>query len=119
MLSESYRNAIAISIFLSAALQRKPAARFIVLDDVTSSFDAGHQFALMEVLRTQVGLPLKIDGLQVIVLSHDGLLEKYFDKSGGSIGWRHQHLLGAPPSGSLMVQAGGAERPESWTDKTG
>lgn len=110
LLSESYRNAIAISIFLSAALQRKPAARFIILDDVTSSFDAGHQFALMEVLRTQVGLPLKADGLQVVILSHDGLLEKYFDKSGSSHDWHHQHLLGSPPAGSLMVQAGGAER---------
>jgi DNA repair exonuclease SbcCD ATPase subunit len=110
LLSESYRNAIAISIFLSAALQRKPAARFIILDDVTSSFDAGHQFALMEVLRTQVGLPLHKDGLQVIILSHDGLLEKYFDKYGNSQEWHHQHLQGLPPLGSMMMQAAGAER---------
>jgi DNA repair exonuclease SbcCD ATPase subunit len=110
LLSESYRNAIAISIFLSAALQRKPAARFIILDDVTSSFDAGHQFALMEVLRTQVGLPLHKDGLQVVILSHDGLLEKYFDKYGNSIEWHHQHLQGLPPFGSMMMQAAGAER---------
>ena len=110
LLSESYRNAIAISLFLSAALQRKPAARFIILDDVTSSFDAGHQFALMEVLRTQVGLPLNIDGLQVVILSHDGLLEKYFDKYGNSKEWHHQHLQGLPPFGSMMMQASGAER---------
>jgi hypothetical protein len=110
LLSESYRNAIAISIFLSAALQRKPAARFIILDDVTSSFDAGHQFALMEVLRTQVGLPLNKDGLQVVILSHDGLLEKYFDKYGNSTEWHHQHLQGLPPLGSMMMQASGAER---------
>ena len=110
LLSESYRNAIAISIFLSAALQRKPAARFIVLDDVTSSFDAGHQYALMEVLRTQVSLPAKQDGLQVIILSHDGLLEKYFDKLGNSDEWHHQHLQGSPPEGSMMMQTQGAER---------
>jgi hypothetical protein len=110
LLSESYRNAIAISIFLSAALQRKPAARFIILDDVTSSFDAGHQFALMEVLRTQVGLPLNNDGLQVVILSHDGLLEKYFDKLGNSNEWHHQHLQGLPPLGAMMMQAQGAER---------
>jgi recombinational DNA repair ATPase RecF len=110
LLSESYRNAIAISIFLSASLQRKPTARFIILDDVTSSFDAGHQYALMEVLRTQVGLPLNKDGLQVIVLSHDGLLEKYFDKLDNTIGWHHQHLQGSPPDGNLMTQAQSAER---------
>ncbi len=110
LLAESYRNAIAISIFLSALLQRKPTARFVILDDVTSSFDAGHQFALMEVLRTQVGLPLNKSGLQVIVLSHDGLLEKYFDKLNNVSGWNHQHLQGLPPDGNLMMQAQGAER---------
>jgi hypothetical protein len=110
LLSESYRNAIAISIFLSAALQRKPAARFIILDDVTSSFDAGHQFFLMEVLRTQVGLPVNKDGLQIVILSHDGLLEKYFDKNGNTSEWNHQQLQGLPPFGSMMMQASGAER---------
>jgi len=110
LLSESYRNAVAISIFLSASLQRRPTARFIVLDDVTSSFDAGHQWALMEVLRKQVGLPLNKDGLQVIILSHDGLLEKYFDKLGNAVGWNHQHLQGLPPDGNLLTQAQGAER---------
>lgn len=110
LLSESYRNAIAISLFLSAALQRKPAARFIILDDVTSSFDAGHQFALMQVLQNQVGVPLNKDGLQVVILSHDGLLEKYFDKHGNSHEWHHQHLQGLPPFGSMMMQAGGGER---------
>jgi recombinational DNA repair ATPase RecF len=110
LLSESYRNALAISIFLSASLQRKPTARFIILDDVTSSFDAGHQYALMEVLRTQVGLPLNKNGFQVIVLSHDGLLEIYFDKLNNTTGWHHQHLQGSPPDGNLMTQAQDAER---------
>ena len=44
LLSESYRNALAISVFLSAALKHSGAPRFVVLDDVTSSFDAGHQY---------------------------------------------------------------------------
>ena len=117
LLSESYRNAIAISIFLSAALQRKPAARFIILDDVTSSFDAGHQFELMEVLRTMVGLPVKTDGLQVIVLSHDGLLEKYFDKLSNTKEWHHQHLQGLPPFGTMMVQTQGADRLKASAEK--
>ncbi len=117
LLSESYRNAIAIAIFLSAALQRKPTARFIILDDVTSSFDAGHQFELMEVLRTMVGLPVKVDGLQVIVLSHDGLLEKYFDKLNSSKEWNHQHLQRLPPFGTMMVQAQGAERLKASAEK--
>jgi hypothetical protein len=69
---------------------------------VTSSFDAGHQFEVMEVLRTQVGKPLNPDGLQVIILSHDGLLEKYFDKLANTKDWHHQHMQGLPPAGSVM-----------------
>ena len=110
LLPESYKNALAISIFLSAALQRKTSARFIVLDDVTSSFDAGHQFEVMEVLRTQVGRPVNPDGLQVIVFSHDGLLEKYFDRLGNTKDWHHQHMQGLPPVGSIMMQAQDADR---------
>ncbi len=110
LLAESYRNALALSIFLSAALERKTSPRFIVLDDVTSSFDSGHQFQMMEVLRTLVGRPLNPEGLQVIILSHDGLLEKYFDKIGNTKEWHHQHMLGRPPDGFVMMQTQDAER---------
>ncbi len=74
LLSESYRNAVAASIFLAAASSHKGVPRFMVLDDVTSSFDAGHQIALMESIRCKLrngavgGVP---DGLQFIILSHD------------------------------------------------
>lgn len=83
LLSESYRNAVAASIFLSAATRHSGVPRFMVLDDVTSSFDAGHQFSLMDTIRGNLrhgavgGVP---DGLQFIILSHDTSLEKYFDR---------------------------------------
>ena len=59
----------------------------MVLDDVTSSFDAGHQFSLIDTVRTKLrfgapnGLP---GGLQFIILSHDTSLEKYFDRLNGT-----------------------------------
>jgi ABC-type hemin transport system ATPase subunit len=46
LLSESYRNAVAASIFMAAVTRHQGVPRFMVLDDVTSSFDAGHQFQL-------------------------------------------------------------------------
>ncbi|WP_428304803.1 AAA family ATPase [Lacipirellula sp.] len=110
LLQESYRNALAISIFLSTALKSKSPARFIVFDDITSSFDAGHQFALMELLRTRVGLPANNQGPQVILLSHDGLLEKYFDKLSGGTDWHHQRLQGSPPCGAVLSQSQDAGR---------
>jgi hypothetical protein len=110
LLPESYRNALAISIFLSAALRRQGTARFLVLDDITSSFDAGHQFALMELLRTEVASPANPHGLQVILLSHDTLLEKYFDKAAEGATWYNQRLVGNPPAGAILVQAQGIDR---------
>ncbi|KAA1192718.1 AAA family ATPase [Pseudohalioglobus sediminis] len=110
LLSESYRNALAISVFLAAAMKNSGAPRFIVLDDVTSSFDAGHQFYLMELIRTKLQHPQNADGLQFIILSHDGLLEKYFDTKGGTADWHHNKLQGCPPMGDILHQAQGADR---------
>lgn len=109
-MSESYRNALAISVFLAAALEHSGAPRFVVLDDVTSSFDAGHQYFLMELIRTKLQQPRNANGLQFIILSHDGLLEKYFDRLGGTPGWHHNRLQGSPPMGAVLHQAQGADR---------
>lgn len=108
LLSESYRNALAISVFLAAALKHSGAPRFIVLDDVTSSFDSGHQFWLMELIRTKLQQPENPDGLQFIILSHDGLLEKYFDRLGEDSHWHHNKLQGSPPMGEILHQIHGA-----------
>ena len=109
LLSESYRNALAISVFLAAAMKHSGAPRFVVLDDVTSSFDAGHQFYLMELIRTKLQYPQNVNGLQFIILSQDGLLEKYFDTNGGPA-WHHNKLQGSPPMGDILHQAQGADR---------
>lgn len=110
LLSESYRNALAISVFLAAAARHSGAPRFVVLDDVTSSFDAGHQYFLMELIRTKLQQPANPDGLQFIILSHDGLLEKYFDRLGGTADWHHNKLQGSPPMGAVLSQTQGADR---------
>ena len=99
LLPESYRNALAICIYLSTALRSTSKARFIILDDVTSSFDAGHQWNLMEVIRTRIAYPENPNGPQLIILSHDGLLEKYFDTMATESRWHHQRLQGMPPKG--------------------
>jgi hypothetical protein len=113
LLSESYRNAVAASIFMAAATRHQGVPRFMVLDDVTSSFDAGHQFSLMDTIRTKLrfgapnGLP---GGLQFIILSHDTSLEKYFDRLNSTTEWNHQKLQGMPPRGRLMIAAQQADR---------
>lgn len=110
LLSESYRNALAMSVFLAAASKHSGVPRFVVLDDVTSSFDSGHQYNLMELIRTRLQQPGNPDGLQFIILSHDGLLEKYFDRLGGTADWHHNKLQGSPPMGAILSQTQGADR---------
>jgi hypothetical protein len=110
VLSESFRNALAISVFLSAILSTKPKARFVLLDDITSSFDSGHQWWLMEAIRTKVALPGNPDGPQVIILSHDGLLEKYFDTLGNQADWHHTKLVGTSPRGLVFAQSHSSDR---------
>ena len=110
LLSESYRNALAIAIFLAAALKHSGAPRFVVLDDVTSSFDAGHQYHLMELIRQKLQQRNSPDGLQFIILSHDGLLKKYFDRLGSTSDWQHHTLEGLPPTGAVLLQTEGADR---------
>ena len=101
LLSESYRNAFAISVYLAAAALYGGSAKFLLLDDVTSSLDAGHQFHLMEVIRTRFSRPGAANGPQVIILSHDALLEKYFNTNGSHPGWSHQRIEGTPRTAVL------------------
>lgn len=110
LLSESYSNALAISLFLAAASQDNGSARFIVLDDITSSFDSGHQWQLMEQIRSTLQYVGSQSGIQFIILSHDGLLEKYFDTLGNNSNWHHQKLHGRAPTGAVSPTSQSADR---------
>ncbi|HMG46331.1 MAG TPA: AAA family ATPase [Allosphingosinicella sp.] len=108
LLSESYKNALAISIFMSAASLYSGPPRFVILDDVTSSFDGGSQFFTMQTLRKELVRPAQATGLQLIVLSHDPLLEKYFIKAAADGDWDHQRIEGTPRTIVMISGAGGA-----------
>lgn len=101
LLSESYRNAFAISVYFAAASLFGGAAKFLVLDDVTSSFDGGHQYHLMEAIRSSFARPGVPGGPQVILLSHDTLLEKYFNTQMNAGIWWHQRIQGSPRTAVL------------------
>jgi energy-coupling factor transporter ATP-binding protein EcfA2 len=109
LLSESYRNAFAISVYLAAAALYGGSPKFLLLDDITSSLDAGHQFHLMEVIRTRFSRPGNANGPQVIILSHDTLLEKYFNTNGSTAGWWHQRIEGTPRT-AILPQSNAVNR---------
>ena len=97
LLSESFRNALAISVYLSAAMKHNDAPRFIILDDISSSFDAGHELQLMEYIRTKLQYGANADGLQFIILTHDGLMQNLFEQLSSSNEAHHQVIEGTPP----------------------
>ncbi|MDQ0840296.1 ATP-binding protein [Sphingomonas faeni] len=109
LLSESYRNGFAVSVYLAAASLYGGAPRFIVLDDITSSFDAGHQHHLIEVIRTRFSRPVTADGPQVILLSHDTLLEKLFNKHSSTPEWSHQRIEGTAQT-AILLQSGAVNK---------
>jgi hypothetical protein len=109
LLSESYRNGFAVSVYLAAASLYGGAPRFMILDDITSSLDAGHQHHLVEVIRTRFARPGKADGPQVILLSHDTLLEKLFNRHSGSAAWSHQRLEGTART-AVLPQSGAVNK---------
>jgi hypothetical protein len=76
LLSESYRNAFCLSIYFACALKNKSSSGFIILDDITSSFDGGHQRYLLLLIKNKISRIFNKKGKQVILFTHDGELEK-------------------------------------------
>lgn len=114
MLSESFRNAFAISLYLAAASLYGGMPKFLVLDDITSSLDAGHQYFLVELLRTNFARPGNPTGLQVILLSHDTMLEKLFNRHVSTGAWWHQRLEGSPQM-AVLPQTGAVNKVKDQT----
>lgn len=93
LLSESYRNALSLSIYFAAALKSKSPGSFIIVDDITSSFDSGHQLYLLDLIKRKISIgPGNKKGKQIIFLTHDGLLKKILNENNGLKNWKHYNL---------------------------
>jgi hypothetical protein len=104
LLSESYRNALCLSIYFASALKNSSKGNFIILDDITSSFDSGHQFFLLYLIKDKISSIANKQGKQIIMLTHDGLLKKTI---GGfqtnNKNWTHYSLWGNKDELSLKA----------------
>ena len=95
LLSESYRNALCLSTYFASALKRNAKSNFIVLDDITSSFDSGHQFYLLELIKDKISRISNKKGKQIILFTHDGLLKKTLNGYDNCYkNWSHNCLVG-------------------------
>lgn len=64
-LSDSQLNSLGLALYLAAVRRFNTGFRFLVLDDVMSSYDASHRLALVDVLAKY------LNEFQVIVTTHD------------------------------------------------
>lgn len=93
LLSESYRNALSLSIYFAAALKSKNDGNFIIVDDITSSFDSGHQLYLLDLIKRKISInPSNKKGKQIIFLTHDGILKKVLNENNSLKNWTHYTL---------------------------
>lgn len=79
-LSESHLNSLGIVLFLANARKFNKQARFLVLDDIVTSFDINHRRRLLRLLKEEFA------DWQLIILTHENvwfdLIKREMDQSG-------------------------------------
>lgn len=88
VLSESHLNSLGICLFLAAAREFNRANRFLVLDDVVNSFDAGHRGQLAELLVQE------LSDFQLIVLTHDPIWFDILKRIAPAARWEFRKIVG-------------------------
>jgi len=88
VLSESHLNSLGICLFLAAAHELNRVNRFLVLDDVVNSFDAGHRGQMAELLVRE------LSDFQLIVLTHDPIWFDMLKRIAPSASWQFRKIVG-------------------------
>ena len=80
-LSESYLNSLGLCLFLASVKKFNKTAKFIVFDDVISSFDKNHRIKFANLLTE------KFSDYQLIVFTHETDWYEYLASQVKGIGW--------------------------------
>jgi len=88
VLSESHLNSLGICLFLAAAREFNRVNRFLVLDDVVNSFDAGHRGQLAELLVRE------LSDFQLVVLTHDPIWFDMLRRIAPAADWEFRKIVG-------------------------
>jgi len=80
-LSESHLNSLGIALFLASVKLFNKESGFFVLDDVVTSFDAGHRLRLLRLLEEE------FKDWQIVILTHERHWFDMIKKELGPAGW--------------------------------
>lgn len=80
-LSESHLNSLGLALFFASVKLFSNENRFLVLDDVVTSFDAGHRLRLLRLLQEE------FQDWQVVLLTHERHWFEMIKRELGPAGW--------------------------------
>lgn len=85
-LSESHLNSLGIAAFLASAKLFNKHNRFFILDDIVTSFDAGHRLQLLRLLKDE------FQDWQILLLTHEPFWFEMIKKELLPVGWLAQEV---------------------------
>ncbi|QDZ00239.1 AAA family ATPase [Nitratireductor mangrovi] len=95
-LSESHINSLGIVLFLSNARIFNKHARFMVLDDIVTSFDIRHRRRLLRLLKEEFA------DWQIILLTHEAIWFDLIKKELAESGWLFKEVLADNENGIML-----------------
>ncbi|MEE4013433.1 AAA family ATPase [Roseibium sp. FZY0029] len=95
-LSESHLNSLGVVLFLANARIFNKQARFLVLDDIVTSFDTSHRRRLLRLLRDE------FSDWQMIILTHESVWFEIIKKEMAQHGWKFHEVRTDGPNGIVL-----------------
>lgn len=96
--SESHLNCFGLSFFLASVIAFNKTNKFIVFDDVISSFDSNHRIRFANLLMQE------FSNYQLIVLTHENNWFEYFRNAVKGKGWIVNSVLWTTDKGTHFVE---------------
>lgn len=95
-LSESHLNSLGVVLFLANARIFNKQAKFLVLDDIVTSFDTSHRRRLLRLLRDE------FSDWQIIILTHESVWFEIIKKEMTQNGWKFHEVRADGPNGIVL-----------------
>lgn len=98
-LSESHLNSLGVVLFLANARIFNKHSKFLVLDDIVTSFDTRHRRRLLRLLRDE------FSDWQIIILTHESVWFDLIKKEMAQSGWLFHEVRSDETNGILMDES--------------
>ena len=104
LLSESHINCLGLCLFLATVREFNKQGKFVVLDDIISSFDKNHRILFARLLVT------KFSDRQLIVLTHETEWYEFLASLVKAPAWRVLRTQWAADTGTRLTESSGTVR---------